>query len=280
VTSDGPMIGRLRVSTWVISERRDTVYNGSRRQSNPLDERTSITVPLATIDFRVTRRFGLQGATTVPLIARTGVVPRATGSASFRDEVRGLGDTVAGAWYRAGSPSRWSWTVNGGISIPTGATRKPRFREELEDGSLVPLSRLQRGSGTWDPIVGAAAEHPVAGGRWINSLSARIPVAANDDGLQTGASWEVASGWAHTVRTSRIMAYGRVDWLHRQQDAFNGVPVLVGGGNWLYVSPGAAVMIGKGINLQAEVKVPVYRRLANRQLDSRAVLQFGLSRAF
>ena len=274
------MIGRLRVSTWVVSERRDSVYDGSTRQSNPLEERTSITVPLATIDFRLTRRFGLQGATTVPLIARTGVLQRSTGPLAFRDEVRGLGDTIVGAWYRGGSPSRWNWTLNGGLSIPTGSTRTPRFRPELEEGSLVPMSRLQRGSGTWDPIVGAAAEHPVAGGRWINSLAARLPVSANRDGLQIGASWEAATGWAHTVRTHRVMAYARADWLHREQDTFNGVPVLVGGGNWLYLSPGAAVMVGKGINLQAEAKLPVYRRLANRQLDSRVILQFGVSRAF
>ena len=274
------MLGRLRVSMWVIAERRSVVYHGSRREPNPLDEQTSITVPLATIDFRVTRRFGLQAATTIPLIARTGVVPVAAGAVPFRDEVRGLGDTVAGAWYRGGSPSRWSWTLNGGLSIPTGSTRQPRFRTELEEGSLVPMSRLQRGSGTWDPIVGAAAERPLAGGRWINSLTARIPVATNADGLQTGASSEVASGWAHTVRTSRVMAYARADWLHREQDSFNGVPVLVGGGNWLYFSPGAAVMVGKGINLQLEAKLPIYRQLANRQLDSRAIFQFGISRAF
>ena len=59
-----------------------------------------------------------------------------------------------------------------------------------------------------------------------------------------------------------------------------GIPVLVGGGNWIYVSPGAAVMIGKGINLQGEVKLPIYRNLANRQLDSSAIYQLGISRSF
>jgi hypothetical protein len=61
---------------------------------------------------------------------------------------------------------------------------------------------------------------------------------------------------------------------------FNGLPVLVGGGNWVYASPGMAVMVGKGINVQAEVKLPVYRQLANRQLDSRAIFQFGVTRGF
>jgi hypothetical protein len=142
------------------------------------------------------------------------------------------------------------------------------------------MSRLQRGSGTWDPVFGLSAERPVRGGRWVTSVAARAPVDANDDGLRTGASWEVGSGWAHTLRTHRVMAYGRLDWLHRQQDVFNGLPVLVGGGNWLYLTPGAGVMIGRGINVQADVKLPVYRHLSNRQLDSRAIFQFGVSRSF
>jgi hypothetical protein len=270
---------RFRVATWVVNEQRNVVYNGSAREGNPLDEQTAITVPLVSADVRLTQRIGLQVSTAVPLIARTGSVPRADGLLPFRDEVRGLGDTTAGAWYRR-TRGRWSWTFNGGLSVPTGSTRKPRFRSELDGGSLVPMSRLSRGSGTWDPLVGLAIERPAAGGRWVSSLAARIPVATNKEGLRVGASSEVATGWAHTIGTHRVLGYARLDWLHRQQDVFNDTPVLVGGGHWIYASPGLGVMIGKGISVQAEVKLPVYRQLANRQLDSRAIFQFGLSRGF
>ena len=88
------------------------------------------------------------------------------------------------------------------------------------------------------------------------------------------------SGVARGLWTPRIVGFGRLGWLHRQQDAFEGTPVLVGGGHWVYLTPGVAVVVGKGLNLQAEVKLPVYRSLANRQLDSSAIFQFGLSRAF
>ena len=118
------------------------------------------------------------------------------------------------------------------------------------------------------------------GGRWVSSLAARVPVAENANGLRVGASSELGTGWAHYLKTHRVMAFGRVDWLHRQQDVFNGTPVLVGGGHWLYLTPGIAVLVGKGLNVQADVKVPVYRDLANRQLDSRAIFQFGVSRSF
>src|SRR5262245_6661579 len=110
--SDGPMLGRFRLSTWLIAEDRNTVYNGTQEEENPLSEETSIAVPMVSVDYRVTERFGLQALTVVPFIARTGVVQLPSGPFSFRDEIRGLGDTVAGAWYRGGSPMRWSYTAN------------------------------------------------------------------------------------------------------------------------------------------------------------------------
>jgi hypothetical protein len=61
------------------------------------------------------------------------------------------------------------------------------------------------------------------------------------------------------VGTHRVTGFGRLRWLHRQQDVFRGTPVLVGGGNWLYATPRIAVQVGNGINVQAEVKLPVYR---------------------
>jgi hypothetical protein len=274
------MLGRFRVTSFILGERRDTVYDGSQRMDNPLQERTSIAVPILMVDYRFANRAGVQASTAVPLIARTGVVPGARGEVPFKDEVRGLGDSIIGAWYRGGSPLRWTWIINGGVSIPTGATRTPRFRDELEAGSLVPKSRLQRGSGTWDPVLGLSVERGVAGGRWVTSIAARTPVAENRDGLRTGVSSELGTGWAHTVGAHKLMAYGRVDWLHRRQDTFLGTPVLVGGGHWIYLTPGVAVMVGRGINVQADVKLPIYRNLANRQLDSSVIWQLGVSRSF
>ena len=278
--SDGPMLGRFRVSTFVLSEIRDTVYDGSKREGNPLNERTTIRVPLLMVDYRVATRFGIQATTAVPLIARTGTVVGTGGTTPFRDEVRGLGDTNVGVWYHGGNPLRWHWTVNGGLSLPTGHTRAPRFRSELSEGSLVPLSRLQSGSGTIDPTVGVAVEHKAYGGRWVSSVAARLPMAENADGLRVGVSSELGTSWAHEVITHRVMAYGRIGWLHREQDVFQGTPVLVGGGDWLYVTPGVGVLVGHGLNLQADVKLPLYRHLANRQLDSHAIFEFGVSRQF
>jgi hypothetical protein len=167
-----------------------------------------------------------------------------------------------------------------GGSIPTGKTEEPRFRPELEDGSLVPMSRLQRGSGTVDPLFGASLTRKFSVGTVFGSFAARTPLYENSDGLRTGGSSELNTGIAREFFTTRFSAFARVGWLHRAQDRFRGTPVLVGGGNWVHFSPGVAAQVGKGIQVQADVKLPVYRSLANKQLDSSAIFQFGINRTF
>jgi hypothetical protein len=247
---------------------------------NPHQEQTHIRVPVLTLDLRLTQQFGVQAAATLPDVTRTAVIPRAGETFTFSETFRGLGDTSILAWYKLRPIRRWFATVNFGASIPTGKTEQPRFQSERQDGSLVPTSRLQRGSGTVDPLFGASLSRSLHDLTVFGSAAARTPLYGNGDGLRTGASSELNAGLARPIRTHRVMAFGRLGWLHRRQDAFRGTPVLVGGGNWLYLTPGAAVQVGRGINMQAEVKLPVYRALANKQLDSHAVFQFGISRAF
>lgn len=274
--TEGVVGSRVRIGAWLVAEDRDTAYDGSEETDNPLHERTTIRVPLFTVDVRLTEQLGIQAATTIPDITRTAVV----GSFNFKETFSGLGDTSVLGWYRLRPIHRWNVVLNFGTSLPTGETEQPRFRPELEGGSLVPMSRLQRGTGTVDPVFGVNADGRVRELTLFGSVAARTPLYENEWGLRTGASWEVNGGLARTLGTHRVIGFGRLGWLHRQQDTFEGTPVLVGGGNWIYVTPGVALVVGKGLNLQAEVKLPAYRALANRQLDSSAIFQFGFSRSF
>jgi hypothetical protein len=106
-----------------------------------------------------------------------------------------------------------------------------------------------------------------------------MPVSENEYGLRTGASWEVSGGASREVWRHWLVPLGRISWLHREQDEFDGVPVLVGGGHWISLSPGVAVQIGK-FTIQTEFRLPLYRDLANRQLDSALTVQFGVIRTF
>src|SRR5262249_59121458 len=100
---------------------------------------------------------------------------------------------------------------------PTGKTEQPRFKSELQGGDLVPLSRLQRGSGTFDPLFGANVTRALHSFTLFGSMAARVPLYENVTGLRTGASSELNAGAAHAAYTRRITAFGRLGWLHRQQ---------------------------------------------------------------
>ena len=279
ILSDGPMIGRLRVSTFVFNETRETVYDGSRREDNPLDERTSITVPIVMVDYRLATR--VQRAVVHRDPADCAHRRPASDDRRCRVPRRGAG---RGRYHHRRVPRRVAATLEldnqRGIVVADGADTRATLPGRNGLKAPCPPFAVPAGSGTVDPTFGLALERPLYGGRWVNSLAARLPVADNADGLRVGASSELSSGWAHIIRTHRVMGYGRVDWLHRQQDVFQGTPVLVGGGDWLYLTPGLAVMVGKGVNVQADVKLPMYRNLSNRQLDSHLIWQFGISRSF
>lgn len=278
--TEGVSGSRFKLGLWLVAEDRDTAFDGSDEVANPLQERTQIVVPLVTFDMRIAERWGLQAAATIPDVTRTAQVTLPVGTINFREHFSGLGDTSVLGWHRLKSIRRWYPLLNVGISLPTGKTETPRFRPELDNGSLVPLSRLQRGTGTFDPIFGASITKARQPWTYFGSVAARTPVYENGDGLRTGASAEINAGVARYAGTHRVTVFGRVGWLARAQDVFRGTPVLVGGGNWLYATPGVGVLVGKGINVQAEVKIPVYRSLSNKQLDSAAVLQLGVSRGF
>ena len=282
--TDGVATDRGQAGVWLLAENRGTPYDGSTETPNPLQERTTIRVLLLTGDVRMTEYFGVQISATVPHVTRSAVVQRPAGDLHFSETFRGLGDTSAIAWYRLMNRVGWNVTLNGGLSVPTGKTERPRFRTELEDDSLVPVSRLQRGTGTVDPLFGLSVNRVFTGifppgTRLFFNAAARVPMYENEHGLRTGGSWEVGTGASREIFGHTVVGIGRLSWLHRNQDVFEGVPVLVGGGDWLALATGVAVGVGKS-TIQAEVKFPLHRALTNRQLDSRWLLQLGFVQSF
>lgn len=276
------MVGsRIKLGAWLVAEDRDRAFDPGGEADNPHRERTEILVPLLTADVRFTDQFGVQAAVSIPDVTRSAVIPRpGDGVVNFSETFAGLGDTSLLGWYRFAPIKRWYVVTTFGASLPTGKTEEPRFRPELSEGSLVPMSRLQRGSGTFDPLFGASVTRKFPIGTVFGSIAARTPRYDNADGLRTGGSSELNTGIAREIFTTRLSTFARLGWLHREQDSFRGTPVLVGGGDWMHFSPGIAAQVGKGIQVQAEVKLPIYRSLANKQLDSSAIFQFGVNRSF
>lgn len=287
--TDGTTTNRVLLGGWLVAETRDTPFDGSSTTGNPLNERTDIRVWLLTADVRLATRSGIQVTATLPDVTRSATVTRADGTvARFSENFAGLGDTSVVAWHRLPTRRRWTVTLNGGVSLPTGKTEMPRFREDLDEGSLVPLSRLQRGTGTVDPLFGLSANRVIEsllppGVRVFVSAAARVPLAENRHGLRTGASWEVGAGGSRELRQEgfghNVIGILRLGWLHRRQDVFEGTPVLVGGGDWITIAPALAAGF-ESVTVQAELRLPLWRSLDNRQLDSARVWQVGVVKAF
>lgn len=287
--TEGLSTNRLLVGGWLVAEERDTPYDGSAETANPLQERTNIRVWLLTADVRLATKSGVQITAAFPDITRSASVTRSTGeTVQFSEHFSGIGDISVVGWHRLPVRRGYNVTVNAGVSVPTGKAERPRFRDETVEGSLVPRSRLQRGSGTWDPLFGVSVNRVFMGlippgTRLFASAAARVPVAENEYGMRTGASWEAGVGGSRELRQSgfghNIVGIVRLGWLHRERDVFEGTPILVGGGDWIHLSPGLAIGIGK-FTAQVEVRVPVVRSLDNRQLDSPFVVQAGLVRSF
>ena len=287
--TEGTTTNRVLLGGWLVAEDRDTPYDGSTRTPNPLRERTDIRVWLISADVRLSARSGVQVTVALPDVTRSATVaPPAGGEIRFSETFRGLGDTSIVVWHRLPVRRGWNVTLNAGVSLPTGKTERPRFREGLDQGSFVPVSRLQRGSGTFDPLLGFSVNRVLMrllppGVRVFASAAARLPIAENDHGLRTGASWEVGSGGARELRQEgfghNVIGIVRFGWLHREPDVFNGTPVLVGGGDWLTLAPGIAAAFGT-VTVQGEAKVTLWRHLQNRQLDSGWLLQAGVVKAF
>lgn len=287
--TEGLSTNRMLVGGWLIAEDRDTPYDGSRETPNPLRERTTIRVWLLTADVRLTTKAGVQVSVAIPDVTRSATVTRSSGETiAFSENFAGLGDISVIGWRRLPVRRGFNVTLNGGVSVPTGKTERPRFRDDTSGDSLVPVSRLQRGSGTWDPLVGVSVNRVFTGlippgTRLFASVAARVPLAENSFGLRTGASWEAGIGGSRELRQEglghNIVGILRLGWLHRNQDVFEGTPVLVGGGDWVHIAPSLAIGLGK-FTAQVEMRVPVYRDLANRQLDSSFVFQAGVVRSF
>ena len=186
-----------------------------------MQERTQIMVPLFTADVRFTDQLGVQAAVSVPDVTRSAVVSRPGSSVNFSETFSGLGDMSVVGWYRLRPIRRWYVVTTLGASLPTGKTEAPRFREELSGGSLVPVSRLQRGSGTVDPLLGASLTRKFTAGTVFGSIAARTPLYDNGDGLRTGRSSEINTGIAREFFTTRFSAFARVGWLHRGPGSFS-----------------------------------------------------------
>jgi hypothetical protein len=213
--------------------------------------------------------------------------------------VSGIGDLSILAKYRLTEGERSRVAVIAGIKLPTGSTSKRSIEgERLE-------TEHQPGSGSWDPILGAAASTRLGALRLTASAIYQISTRGAQDTrlgnrLQGGFALSHRFGppphehaqthhhhhgdeldeqheeHAHSSWDAFVELAG--EWEGRQKVA--GEVEQASGGKWVYVAPGVRFNAASGWSAGAAFALPVWQDIRASHPDNRYRLMLSLGRAF
>jgi hypothetical protein len=213
--------------------------------------------------------------------------------------VAGVGDVNLLAKYRLTEGEGLGLALIGGIKMPTGSTHA-----RAPDGERLETEH-QPGSGSWDPILGAAASLPLGGVHLAVSglyqLSQRGARATQlGDRFQGGIALSHHFGPrpamphdAHNhhhgdeldehddaPRHSGVDGFVELagEWEGRQR--IGGEVEQASGGKWVYVAPGLRFTSESGWSASAAFAQPVWQRIRASHPDNRSRLMLSIGRGF
>lgn len=169
-----------------------------------------------------------------------------------------------------------TFTVWAGVSVPTGDVKKPDPAIVRRDFSV---SNLQTGTGTFDPVLQARVDLPH--GRWtfFSEASAIAPLYENRHDYRTATTLAFSVG-AERALGAGLHARLSATFQRVGTDEFRGDDVGVGGGKWIYVTPGLAWDVSESVTVDAGVRLTAMRDADTKIVDSRAAFQLGVTVRF
>jgi hypothetical protein len=213
--------------------------------------------------------------------------------------VSGIGDVSLLAKYRLTEGHGLGFALIGGIKLPTGSTH-----ERGPDGERLETEH-QPGSGSWDPLMGAAASLPLGG----MQLSASGLYQFSQTGAQQtrlGNRFQGGIALSHhfgprpaahhdthnhhhgdeldadeeAPRHSGVDGFVELagEWEGRQR--VGGEIEQASGGNWAYVAPGLRFTSATGWSASAAFAVPVWQQIRASHPDNRYRLTLSIGRGF
>ncbi len=191
-----------------------------------------------------------------------------------------LGDHQGSARTVAG-PTLQVWL---GFSIPTGQAEEPNPAFVTRD---VSISNLQTGTGTWDPMLRLRFDDPSPRVRPFVQADVRWPVTENRYDYRTGRAASLTAGAETDIlpptdpgRPSRLRANLSATFLRVERDRFDGDRVGVGGGKWLYLTPGLAFDVSDTVTLDLSARLTAWRDTQTKLSDGPLALQAGVTFRF
>lgn len=179
-----------------------------------------------------------------------------------RRAAEGLGDvTLFGRYRLTKNTSKPSIVGSLGVKFPTGSVEEP-------GGGVANLPQpFQTGSGAYDLVPALNYFQTFARYSLFGDTFARIPLEDNKFGYEFGNEYEVHFGVLVPL-SGNVDLTTSLDYLHAEQDT-DGMPftapgpfhdgneVITSGGNFVSLTPGVRVRVGKTNSLQVRVQVPV-----------------------
>jgi hypothetical protein len=170
------------------------------------------------------------------------------------------------------SVGRWSAAVRAGVTVPLGKTEENPFALGRRG---LPHQHIQFGTGTWDPLAGAAIGRKFGEVVGTAGVLARLPVTTNDHGYRAGRRVQAfLAGDRRLAGAWRAQA--GLDYARETAETWDGIVEEEGnlGRSDLLLSAGVARLIG-GRALVFTVKVPLRTRARAAQVDYPAIVSVG-----
>jgi len=239
-------------------------------------------------------------AAELPYLRRDDLREGGDGEIERLGSVAGIGDVNLLAKYRLTDGDDAGFAVLGGIKLPTGSThRRSGDGERLE-------TEHQPGTGSWDPLFGAAAAVKVGALRLSASALYQLSTkGAQDtelgDRLQGGIALSHHFGGAAARHDEASHNHHHGDELdehpeaaagaswdafvelggeHEGRQKIAGQTEQASGGTWLYIAPGARFNFAGNWSAGASVAIPLWQDIRASHPDNRYRLMLSLGRSF
>ena len=164
--------------------------------------------------------------------------------------------------------------VIGGLKLPTGKT------DVSNDEGAVAERSLQPGTGTTDLILGAYFRQAIAAwdSSWFAQLGWQAPLNSHN-GYKPGQQvlLDLGGRWETTERLGLLL---QLNALWKGRDSGAEAEPNDSGGRFVFLSPGFAVAVTKGVSVYGFVQLPLYQYVNGVQLVANRAYALGASMQF
>jgi hypothetical protein len=160
-----------------------------------------------------------------------------------------------------------------GLKLPTGDTDVRNAQNQLAERTLQP------GTGTTDVLIGAYFHRTLgSGSSWFADALVQEPLNRHDN-FKPGTRVSFDAGYRHEL-TDKVGLMLQLNALYKDRDRGSEAEPVNSGGKFLFLSPGASVMLTKNAQLYAFVQLPLYQYVNGAQLTADWAAVIGISTRF